>query len=194
MTDTPERLPKRLTAARLAGVFELEEAFRDLSGDSDISDGEGIREPSEGQPVKLLQESLLAMGYELAGGADGFYGAVMQAAVPGRRGPSVAGRAGVEHIGGISGANTLAHFDMFDPGGTVSSHTHEETGVPARSVTFHESADNPFMGFDSSTSPPSLVVGATTRRRVRVEREPAASDARARPCRERDESHQTTLN
>jgi hypothetical protein len=181
MTDTPELLPKRLTAARLAGVPELELAFRDVSGENDISDGEGVREPSRGKPVQLLQESLLAMGYELPGGADGFYGPATQHAVlqfqidAGHPWPS--GQEW-EHIGGISGSNTLAHFDMFDPGGTVGSHEPAYTGTPATAVTFLESPDHAFMGFDETTSPPSLVVGTTTRRRVRVEREPADSDVR----------------
>ena len=81
-----------------------------------------------------------------------------------------------EHIGGIAGANTMAHFDMFDPGGTVSSHVPDETGVAATAARFEESPDHLFMGFDASTSPPSLVVGTTTRRRVKVVREPAGSD------------------
>jgi hypothetical protein len=181
MTDTPELLPKRLTAARLAGVPELELAFRDVSGENDVSDGEGVREPSRGRPVQLLQESLLAMGYELAGGADGLYGPATQQAVlqfqidAGH--PWPAGQEW-EHIGGISGSNTLAHFDMFDPGGTVGSHEPVDTGTPATAVTVLESPDHAFMGFDETTSPPSLVVGTTTRRRVRVEREPADSDVR----------------
>jgi peptidoglycan hydrolase-like protein with peptidoglycan-binding domain len=185
MTDTPERLTKRLTAARLAGVPELEAAFADVSGQSDISDGEGVRPPSEGRPVQLLQESLLAMGYDMPGGADGLYGPATQAAVlrfqidAGHPWPP--GQAW-EHIGGISGSNTLAHFDMFDPGGTVSSHTNVPSGISATAVTFRESEDNPFMGFDTSTSPPSLVVGTSTRRRVRVDREPAESDVSFEPA------------
>ena len=39
MIDIPERSPKRLTAARFAGVPELELAFCDFSGEYDISDG-----------------------------------------------------------------------------------------------------------------------------------------------------------
>ena len=74
MTDIPELLPKRLTAARLAGVPELELAFRDVSGENDISDGEGVQRAEQGRPVQLLQESLLEMGYELPSGADGIYG------------------------------------------------------------------------------------------------------------------------
>jgi hypothetical protein len=179
MTDTPDRSPKRLTAARLAGVPELEIAFCDFSGDYDISDGEGVRPPSTGRPVQLLQESLLAMGYELPSGADGIYGretqqAAMQFQIDAGH-PWPAGQEW-EHIGGIAGANTMAHFDMFDPGGTVSSHAPARTDVPATVASFAESPDHLFMGLDDSTSPPSLVVGTSTRRRVRVVREPVESD------------------
>ncbi len=171
---------KRLTAARLAGVPELESAFVDVTDTKDIWDGGGLKPPSVGPPVALLQESLLAMGYPLPrGGADGRYGAETTAAVvrfqvdAGHPWPS--GQAW-EHIGGIAGANTMAHFDMFDPGGTVSSHVEEVTGVPARSATFAESPDHPFAGFDAGTTPVSLVVGTASRRRVRVNRAPARGD------------------
>ncbi len=179
MTDTPERSPKRLTAARLAGVPELEVAFFDFTSEYDISDGEGLRPASTGRPVQLLQESLLAMGYELQSGADGIYGhetqqAAMQFQVDAGH-PWPPGQEW-EHIGGIAGANTMAHFDMFDPGGTVSSHEPVQTGVEATAARFEESPDHLFMGFDASTSPPSLVVGTTTRRRLKVVREPAESD------------------
>src|SRR5262245_38648421 len=179
MTDTHERSPKRLTVARLAGVPELEIAFCDFTGEFDISDGEGVRPASTGKPVQLLQESLLAMGYELPSGADGIYGSeTQQAAMQFQIDTGHPWPAGQEweHIGGIAGANTMAHFDMFDPGGTVSSHVPDETGVPATAARFDESPDHLFMGFDASTSPPSLVVGTTTRRRVKVVREPAESD------------------
>ena len=179
MTDIPERSPKRLTAARLAGVPELEIAFCDFTSEYDISDGEGVKPASTGRPVQLLQESLLAMGYDLPGGADGIYGSeTQQAAMQFQIDTGHPWPAGQEweHIGGIAGANTMAHFDMFDPGGTVSSHVPDETGVPATAARFEESPDHLFMGFDASTSPPSLVVGTTTRRRVKAVREPAGSD------------------
>src|SRR4051812_35924562 len=149
MTDIPERSPKRLTAARLAGVPELELAFCDFTGEYDISDGEGVKPASTGRPVQLLQESLLDMGYDLPSGADGIYGretqqAAMEFQVDAGH-PWPAGQ-DWEHIGGIAGANTLAHFDMFDPGGTVSSHVREATGVDATAARFEESPDHLFMG------------------------------------------------
>src|SRR5262245_44385226 len=172
--------PKKLTAARFAGVRELEEAFSDTTDTKDIWDGGGAQPQSVGPHVVLLQESLLAMGYELRRyGADGIYGSETTAAVtqfhidaghpwpPGQD---------WEHIGGIAGPNTMAHFDMFDPGSTVGNVTRADTRVRARAVTFSESADNPFAGFDATTSPPALVVGVATRRRVRVERDPDDAD------------------
>jgi peptidoglycan hydrolase-like protein with peptidoglycan-binding domain len=174
------RAPKRLTAARLAGVDELEETFSDLTDTLDIWDGGGEQPPSRGRHVELLQESLLEMGYPLPGyGVDGIYGAETTAAVlqfqidaghplpPGHE---------WEHVLGIGGPNTLAHFDMFTPGGTVGYATPETTGAAAESVRFAESPDNLLAGFDDSVSPPSLVVGTSTRRRVRVEVEPADAD------------------
>lgn len=173
-------MPKRLTAARLAGVPELEEAFSDTTDTKDIWDGGGQQPPSVGRHVALLQESLLAMGYALPRcGVDGIYGDETTAAVtqlqidaghpwpPGQD---------WEHIGGIAGPNTMAHFDMFDPGSTVGNITRPETGVHATTVRFSESPDNLFAGFDETTSPPSLMVGKTTRRRVRVDHEPLETD------------------
>ena len=172
--------PKRLTAARLAGVPELEEAFSDTTDTKDIWDGGGRQPRSVGPHVRLLQESLLAMGYELPRfGADGIYGDETTAAVtqlqidaghPWHEGHEW------EHIGGIAGPNTMAHFDQFDPGGTVGSVTPSGTGIVATGATYAESQDNPFAGFDASTSPPSLLVGLRTRRRVGVQRSPARSD------------------
>jgi peptidoglycan hydrolase-like protein with peptidoglycan-binding domain len=165
-----------LTAARLAGVDELEETFSDLTDTRDIWDGGGDQPPSEGRHVELLQESLVEMGYDLPMyGVDGIYGPETTAAMlqfqidaghplpPGHE---------WEHVLGMGGPNTLAHFDMFSPGGTVGYASRETTGTSAESVRFTESPDNPFAGFDGSVSPPHLVVGTSTRRRVRVEVEP----------------------
>ena len=119
------------------------------------------------------------MSYELPRhGADGIYGdettaAAMRLQIDAGH-PWPAGQ-DWEHIGGIAGPNTMAHFDMFDPGGTVGSHAPAVTGVTAASARFAESPDNLFAGFDASTSP-SLVVGAKTRRRLRVDVEPFGSD------------------
>jgi peptidoglycan hydrolase-like protein with peptidoglycan-binding domain len=172
--------PKRLTAAHLAGVDELEETFADLTDTRDIWDGGGDHPPSVGRHVELLQKSLLEMGYELPRhGVDGIYGSETTAAVlqfqidaghglpPGHE---------WEHVLGIAGPNTLAHFDMFAPGSTVGYATREPTGVAAASVRFAESPDNTLAGFDDSTAPPSLVVGASTRRRVLVDVDPVGAD------------------
>jgi hypothetical protein len=170
---------KRLTAARFAGVPELEEAFSDTTDTKDIWDGGDHQPRSEGRHVALLQESLLAMGYALPHGADGIYGDETTAAVTHFQidagHPWPAGH-DWEHIGGIAGPNTMAHFDMFDPGGTVGNFARTTSGVAADALCFCESPDNPFAGFDASSSPPSLFVGAQTRRRVFIELEPAAAD------------------
>jgi peptidoglycan hydrolase-like protein with peptidoglycan-binding domain len=178
--ESATRAPKRLTAARLAGEDELEETFSDLTDTRDIWDGGGEQPPSKGRHVALLQESLIEMGYELPTyGVDGVYGAETTAAVlqfqidAGH--PLPAGHEW-EHVLGMGGPNTLAHFDMFTPGGTVGYATGRSTGVIADAVEFAESPDNLFAGFDDSVSPPSLVVGTSTRRRVRVEIEPADAE------------------
>ena len=131
--------PKRLTAERLAGVPELEDAFSDATDTKDIWGGDGTQPRSVGRHVRLLQESLLAMGYQLPRhGADGIYGdettaAAMRLQIDAGH-PWPAGQ-GWEHIGGIAGPNTMAHFDMFDPGGTVGSHAPAATvSRPHRAV------------------------------------------------------------
>jgi hypothetical protein len=70
----------------------------------------------------------------------------------------------------------MAHFDMFDPGGTVGNVTRATSGIPAVAVRFCESPDNLFAGFDAAPPTPSLFVGTRTRRRVLVELEPAGAD------------------
>jgi hypothetical protein len=77
---------------------------------------------------------------------------------------------------GIAGPNTLAHFDMFAPGGTVGYASPKTTGTSADSVAFTESPDHLLAGFDASVLPPWLVVGTSTRRRVCVEVEPADAE------------------
>jgi hypothetical protein len=170
---------KRLTAARFAGVPELEEAFSDTTDTKDIWDGGGNLPRSEGRHVALLQESLLAMGYALPHGADGIYGDETTAAVTRFQidagHPWPAGHEW-EHIGGIAGPNTMAHFDMFDPGATVGNAIRAASGQQAVDFRFYESPDNLFAGFDEASSTPSLFVGARTRRRVGIELEPANAD------------------
>jgi hypothetical protein len=178
-SDPTAPVTKRLTAKRFAGIPELEAAFTDFSDASDISDGDGVQPPHQGEFVKLLQQSLMDMGYPLSHGANGIYTSETRRAVTELQvdagHPLHAGHEW-EHIGGIGGPNTLAHFDMFDPGGTVGSHALRSTGVAANVVRFIESADHPFAGFDATTTPVSLVVGVATRRRVKIETEPSGAD------------------
>ena len=159
---------------------ELEETFSDTTDTKDIWDGGGEQPPSRGHHVELLQESLLAMGYDLPRfGVDGVYGHETTAAATQFQidaGHPLPSGQEWEHVLGIAGPNTLAHFDMFDPGGTVGYVTTKARGLTARSAQFQESPDHLFAGFDESTSPPSLVVGAHTRRRVRVVSDPEDAD------------------
>src|SRR4029078_13491653 len=117
MKDIPPRSPKRLTAARLAGVPEVELAFCDFTSEYDISDGEGVRPASTGRPGAVPQESLLAMGYDLPSGADGIYGretqqAAMQFQVDAGH-PWPDGQ-DWEHIGGVAGGDTNAALRRVD--------------------------------------------------------------------------------
>src|SRR5262249_10892319 len=159
---------KRLTAARLAGIPELEEAFTDTTDTKDVWDGGGTQPASVGRHVRALQESLLAMGYELPRfGADGIYGAETTAAVTQLQidaGHPLHAGDDWEHVLGMSGPNTMVHFDLFDPGGTVGEPA-TASGITATAAMFSESPDNPFAGFDESTAPPTLFVGTRTRRR-----------------------------
>jgi Domain of unknown function (DUF4157)/Putative peptidoglycan binding domain len=70
-----------------------------------------IKKPDNGPHVKLLQESLLAMGYALpAFGADGDFGDETKAAIL-----QFQRDAGAKDIDGIVGPETMALFDQHDP-------------------------------------------------------------------------------
>ncbi len=173
--------PRKLTAARLAGVPELERAYSDFTDTYDLTDGDNDRPPSSGPHIVRLQQSLLAMGYRLPNGVNGVYdaatrGVVLQLQIDAGH-PRPAGHEW-EHILGIGGPNTLAHFDMFDPGPTIADPDLPESGIAATAVDFAESPDSPFAGFDAATSPPSLTLGVNTRRRVRALVTPEGGDIR----------------
>src|SRR4051812_23614197 len=168
----------RLTAQRFADVPELEAALSDTTDTHVIFDGGGVLPASVGPHVKLLQESLLAMGYPLPEhGADATFGLETKTAVT-----MLQIDAGVQRrldlpdrtelIDGKVGHETMEIFDTFDPGPTSGSFEAIEIGVAPTSVAFTESPDALFSGFDASTPPPSLIVGTRTRRRVQVELTP----------------------
>jgi hypothetical protein len=167
-----------LNSARFAGVPQLEAALNDTTDSHVIFDGGVVLPRSNGPHVRLLQESLLAMGFPLPQyGADSDFGtestiAVSMFQIEGgvERRLDLPDR--TELIDGKVGRDVMGVFDLYDPGPTVGSFTAVQTGVEPRSVTFAESPAELYSGFDATTDPPSLVLGATTRRRVVAELEP----------------------
>jgi Putative peptidoglycan binding domain len=135
-------MAKRLTAQRFADVPELEASLNDTTDTHVISDGGGVLPRSNGPHVKRLQESLLAMGFDLPQfGADGDFGTETKVAVAAfqieagvERRPDLPDR--TELIDGKVGRDTMYLFDTFDPGPTSGSFTSISTSVFANSATF----------------------------------------------------------
>ena len=171
-----------LTAERFIDVPELEAALNDDTDSHVIFDGGGILPRSNGPHVKRIQESLLAMGFELPEfGADGDFGTETTVAVAAfqidaglQRRPDLPDH--MELIDGKVGRDTMHVLDTFDPGATAGSFTEIVTGIMPASVEFAESQLDEFSGFDGSTTPPSLVVGTRSRRRVDVVLDPADAE------------------
>lgn len=160
---------ENLRATRFSRNRLLELAF---DGGTTISQ----RRNSRGAHVRLIQQSLLARGYALpVFGADGDFGAETETAV---RAFQV--DAGAVLLDGIVGPETLRLLDMHDPGGTTGAPA-PRVGAPATpastAAVFSEAATEPFAGYDASTTPNSLVVPASGRRRVSV----AVTPVGARP-------------
>jgi peptidoglycan hydrolase-like protein with peptidoglycan-binding domain len=158
-----------LTATRFSGNRVLEAAF----------DNERVVENGDaGTAVRLIQESLIAQGYNLGpSGADGDFGADTEAAVR-----QFQIDAGAVLLDGIVGPETMQLLDMHDPGGTTATGrlaTPPRPGAPAApaatGAAFSEHPDEVFAGYDASVVPNWLVVPATGRRRVAVATAPAAA-------------------
>jgi peptidoglycan hydrolase-like protein with peptidoglycan-binding domain len=179
---TPARLAPRvqrtlddghdLTARRFARVRVLEAVF-----DNEMV----LQNGSSGTAVRLIQESLLAQGYDLPNfGADGIFGDETETAVR-----QFQIDAGAVALDGIIGPNTMQLLDMHDPGTTRPTGpaaTPPPVGAPAppaaTGAVFSEEPAEPFSGYDNSTAPNWLVVPADGRRRAAV----AIAPAGARPA------------
>jgi peptidoglycan hydrolase-like protein with peptidoglycan-binding domain len=158
-----------LTATRFAGNLVLEAVF----------DNERLlQNGSKGTAVRLIQESLIAQGYDLhVFKNDGIFGAETEAAV---RAFQI--DAGAVKLDGIVGPETMGLLDMRDPGTTTP--TGPAAGPPAAvgpatppatGVVFSEHPSETFAGYDNSTPPDWLVVPVQERRRVRAVIAPAAA-------------------
>jgi peptidoglycan hydrolase-like protein with peptidoglycan-binding domain len=107
-----------LTAPRFSGNLPLEAAF----------DNERlIRRGASGAPVRLLQESLVAMGYTLPEfGIDGIFGAETEAAIR-----QFQTDAGAVLVDGIVGPETMRLFDQHDPSNTAGLGPPQKVGPVA---------------------------------------------------------------
>jgi peptidoglycan hydrolase-like protein with peptidoglycan-binding domain len=158
-----------LSATRFAGNRVLEAVY---------DDERLLQHGSRGTAVRLVQESLIAQGYDLHEfGADGIFGDETEAAV---RAFQV--DAGAEKLDGIIGPETMQLLDMRDPGGSTPTGpgaTPPPAGAPApppaTGVAFSEHPDETFAGYDSSIAPDWLVVPVNERRRARAAPNPAGS-------------------
>ena len=156
-----------LNAIRFSGNAVLEAAY----------DNERvIRKRHTGTAVRLIQESLLAQGYNLPlFGADGKFGDETEAAVR-----QFQIDAGAELLDGIVGPETMGLLDMHDPGTTAATGPGAPpAGAPAppaaTAVFFQESADQEFAGYDDSVTPNWLVLPVDGRRQAESHVNPAGA-------------------
>ena len=149
-----------LTARRFSGNAVLEAVF----------DNEQVLKPGDsGTAVRLVQESLLAQGYNLPiFGADGDFGGETETAVR-----QFQINTGAVRVDGIIGAETMQLLDMHDTGTTRATGPRAAApaaGAPAAPAAtgfvFSEDPTEQFAGYDNSTAPNWLVVPAAGRRRV----------------------------
>ncbi|MCK4623495.1 MAG: DUF4157 domain-containing protein [Desulfuromonadales bacterium] len=150
-----------LTADRFAGNRLLEAVY----------DNERlIRRGSRGRAVRLIQESLIAQGYDFTRfGADGIFGTETEAAV---RLFQIDG--GAELLDGIIGPETMTLLNQHDPGTTVPTRPAAPGAVPAAAgAVFEEHPDEQFAGYDDRPAPNWLVVPQDGRRHARVRPNPA---------------------
>jgi peptidoglycan hydrolase-like protein with peptidoglycan-binding domain len=158
-----------LTATRFSGNRVLEAAFDDETV---------LKNGDSGTAVRLIQESLIAQGYNLGpSGADGDFGGDTETAVR-----QFQIDTGAVLLDGIVGPETMGLLDMHDPGGTTATGPlarPPRAGAPAApsatGAAFSEHPDEGFAGYDASVVPNWLVVPATGRRRVAVATAPAAA-------------------
>lgn len=114
-----------------------------LEATFDIGDRTFIQKPDKGAHVKLLQESLLAMGYALPGfGADGDFGDETEAAII-----QFQSDAGAREVDGIVGPETMELFDQHDPTRPGGIGPPARTGpVPSPLPPPAQDCDVPFKG------------------------------------------------
>ncbi len=158
-----------LTATRFSGNRVLEAAF----------DNERVVENGDaGTAVRLIQESLIAQGYNLGpAGADGDFGADTEAAVR-----QFQIDTGAVLLDGIVGPETMGLLDMHDSGATTATGplstpppATAPAAPPATGAAFSEHPDEGFAGYDASVAPNWLVVPASGRRRVAVATAPGGA-------------------
>ena len=158
-----------LTAQRFARNLTLEAVF---DNERTLQNG------SSGTAVRLVQESLIAQGYDFSQfGADGIFGGETESRV--REFQIDAGATGLD---GVIGPETMALLDMRDPGTTRPTGpraTPPRPGAPAApaatGVVFAEHPRETFAGFDDSVAPSALVVPINERRRTLATITPAVA-------------------
>ncbi|MDW7693782.1 DUF4157 domain-containing protein [Flammeovirgaceae bacterium SG7u.111] len=151
-----------LAATRFSGNSILERVF-----DGQITISKNSRR--SGTHVRLIQESLLALGYTLPiHGADGVFGSETEAAIR-----LFQIDMGATDLDGIIGARTMRFLDMQDSGNTgipgpVAPPAPVGPFPPATSAIFSEAPNEAFSGYDNSVAPNWLVVPVNARRRANV--------------------------
>ena len=128
-----------------------------------------IRRGHTGTAVRLIQQSLIAQGYNLnTYHDDGIFGGETEAAVR-----QFQIDAGAEKLDGIVGPETMKLLDMHDSGGTATTGPVPAppplAPPPATAATFSEHPRERFAGYDNTTAPnDSLVVPVNGRRQAQV--------------------------
>ncbi|MDX1909689.1 MAG: DUF4157 domain-containing protein [Bacteroidia bacterium] len=161
-SDATIQRQEDITASRFSGNITIEQVF---DGQTLISQ----RRHSTGAHVRLIQESLLAMGYSLPRfGADGIFGSETEGEIR-----KFQIDAGATMLDGIIGSETMHLLDMQDPGGTVG--LSGPSVAPVTAATFAEETTETFAGYDNSTTPNWLVVPINERRRARANTTPVGA-------------------
>jgi peptidoglycan hydrolase-like protein with peptidoglycan-binding domain len=149
-----------LTATRFSGNLILEDVY---------DNRQLIRRGNTGTAVRLIQQSLMAQGYNLnTYRDDGIFGGETEAAVR-----QFQIDTGAVKLDGIVGPETMQLLDMHDPGGTATTGPLPApppfATPPATAATFSEHPRERFAGYDNTTAPnDSLVVPVNGRRQAQV--------------------------